>query len=110
MRIQHVAQVVKAWPDNRNEDRQECARFADAVEHVRWHPWHGQEQRALDLIGDRVAALGALAAVVSPVSAASGKVVRLLLSLKTYVVGQGGDRQHPGDFVRFHEGRQPRLL
>jgi hypothetical protein len=88
MRIQHVAQAVKAWPDNGNEDRQECARFADAVEHVRWRLWHDQVKRALDLFGDTVAALGAVAAVVSPASAAAGKVVKLLRSLETYVVGQ----------------------
>jgi len=57
MRIQHVAQAVKGWPEITNEDRQEGARFADAVEHVRWRLWHGQVQRALDLIGDTAAAL-----------------------------------------------------
>ena len=41
MRIQHVAQAVKGWPDNGNDDRQQGARFADAVEHVRWRLWHG---------------------------------------------------------------------
>ena len=63
MRFQHVAQAVKGWPDIRNEDREEGARFADAVEHIRWRLWHGQVQRALDLIGDTVAALDAIAAV-----------------------------------------------
>jgi hypothetical protein len=57
MRVQHVAQAVKGWPDNGNDDRQQGARFADAVEHVRWRLWHGQVQRALDLIGDTMAAL-----------------------------------------------------
>ena len=52
MRIQHVAQAVKGWPDITNRDRQDGALFADAVEHVRWRLWHGQVQRALDLIGD----------------------------------------------------------
>ena len=66
MRIQHVAQAVKGWPGNRNDDRQEGARFADAVEHVRWRLWHGQVQRALDLIGDTAEALDAVA---SPVRA-----------------------------------------
>jgi hypothetical protein len=47
MRIQHVAQAVKGWPSNRNDDRQEGGRFADAVEHVRWRQWHGQVQRHL---------------------------------------------------------------
>jgi hypothetical protein len=86
IRIQHVAQAVKAWPDNGNADRQDGARFADAVEHVRWHLWHGQVQRALDLIGDTAAALDA--AVASPAGATAGKVVKLLRGLETYVAGQ----------------------
>jgi hypothetical protein len=85
MRIQHVAQAVKGWPDNGNDDRQQGARFADAVEHVRWRLWHGQVQRALDLIGDTMAAL---AAVTSPVRATASKVVKLLRGLETYVAGQ----------------------
>jgi hypothetical protein len=86
MRIQHVAQAVKGWPGNSKADRQEGARFADAVEHVRRRLWHGQVQRALDLIGDTVAALDA--AVASPARATAGKVVKLLRGLETYVAGQ----------------------
>ena len=37
--LQHVAQAVKGWPSNRDEDRREGARFADAVEHVTWRLW-----------------------------------------------------------------------
>jgi hypothetical protein len=85
MRIQHVAQAVKAWPDNSKGDRQKGARFADAVEHVRWRLWHGQVQRALDLIGDSVAALDAVATVASSAGAIAGKVVKLLRGLETYV-------------------------
>jgi hypothetical protein len=88
MRIQHVAQAVKGWPDITNEDRREAARFADAVEHIRWRLWHGQVQRALDLIGDTVAALDAIAAVGSPAGATAGKVGALLRGLETYVAGQ----------------------
>jgi hypothetical protein len=88
MRIQHVAQAVKGWPDDRNEGRQEGARFADAVEHVRWRLWHGQVQRALDLIGDTVAALDVIAAMASPASSTAGKVGTLLRGLETYVAGQ----------------------
>ena len=77
MRIQHVAQAVKAGPDNRNEYRQEGFRLADAVEHVRWCLWHGRVQRALGLIGDTVAALDAVAAMASPAGATAGKVVKL---------------------------------
>lgn len=85
MRIQHVAQAVKGWPGNSKRDRREGARFADAVEHVRWRLWHGQVQRALDLIGDTVTAL---AAVASSSRATASKVVNLLRSLETYVAGQ----------------------
>jgi hypothetical protein len=88
MRIQHVAQTVKGWPGNRNDDCQEGARFADAVEHVRWRLWHGQVQRAIDLIGDTAEALAAVAAGASPARATAGKVVKLLRGLETYVAGQ----------------------
>ena len=88
MRIQHVAQAVKGWPDITNEDRQEGARLADAVEHVRWRLWHGQVQRALDLIGDTVAALDAIASRASPAGSTACKVGTLLRGLETYVAGQ----------------------
>ena len=82
MRIQHVAQAVKGWPDITDEDRQQGARLADAVEHIRWRLWHGQIRRALDLVGDTLAALDAT------VAAAVGKVARVLRALETYVAGQ----------------------
>jgi hypothetical protein len=88
MRIQHVAQVVKGWRDTTDEDRHEGARLAEAVEHIRWRLWHGQVQRALDLIGDTLAALDAVSATASPVAAAAGKVVGVLRGLETYVAGQ----------------------
>jgi hypothetical protein len=81
MRIQHVAQAVKGWPDIRDEDRQEGVRLADAVEHIRWRLWHGQVRRALDLIGDTLAAVDAAAA-------AAAKVAGVLRGLETYVAGQ----------------------
>jgi hypothetical protein len=84
MRIQHVAQAVKGWPDNNNGEHREGSRLADAVEHIRWRLWHGQVQRALDLIGDTVTAL---AAVASSCTTAS-KVIYLLHNLETYVAGQ----------------------
>jgi hypothetical protein len=80
MRIQHVAQAVKAWAEG--------ARFADAVEHIRWRLWHGQVKRALDLICDTVATLDPVAAVASPPGATAGKVAKLLRGLETYVAGQ----------------------
>ncbi len=88
MRIHHVAQAVKGWPDMTDEDRQEGARLGDAVEHIRWRLWHGQVQRALDLIGDTAEALGVLSAKASPAGSAAGKVNGLLRGLETYVVGQ----------------------
>jgi hypothetical protein len=50
MRIRHVAQAAKGWPADTPGDREDGAWFADAVEHIRWRLWHGQTQRALDLI------------------------------------------------------------
>jgi hypothetical protein len=52
MRIQHVAQAAKGWPDATPEDCAEAARLADTIEHIRWRLRHGQVRRALDLIGD----------------------------------------------------------
>jgi hypothetical protein len=50
MRIHHVAQAVKGWPDDTAENRAEAVRLADVVEaHIRWRLWHGQVQRTLDL-------------------------------------------------------------
>jgi hypothetical protein len=58
------------------------------VEHVRWRLWHGQVQRALDLIGDTVAALDATASGASPANATACKVGTFLRGLETYVAGQ----------------------
>jgi hypothetical protein len=88
MRVQHVAQTVKGWPDATDGDRQEGARLADTVEHIRWRLWHGQVKRALDLIGDTLVMLDATAETVSPVAATAGKVARVLRGLETYVAGQ----------------------
>lgn len=54
MRIQHVARVVKSWSDDHPGER---AALAEAIEHIRWRLWHGQVQRALDLIGETLAKL-----------------------------------------------------
>jgi hypothetical protein len=81
MRIQHVAQSVKGWPDSSAEDRQEGARLADIVDqHIRWRLWHGQVQRALDLIGDTLEPLETMANEVSPVAAAAAKAAGALRS------------------------------
>jgi hypothetical protein len=89
MRIQHVAQAVKGWPDASAEDRQEGARLADIVDqHIRWRLWHGQVQRALDLIGDTLEPLETMANGEFPVAAVAAKVAGALRSLETYVSGQ----------------------
>ena len=90
MRIQHVAQAAKSWPDATPGDRAEAARLADTIEHIRWRLWHGQVQRALDLIGDTRVILDAAAETASPHAATAGKVAGVLRGLETYVSGQGG--------------------
>src|SRR5689334_9870023 len=92
MRVHHVAQAVKAWPDNTAENRAEGARLADVVEaHVRWRLWHGQVQRALDLIGETLVPLEAMANdAASPAALHAGKVAKVLRGLETYVSGQSG--------------------
>ena len=88
MRIRHAAQAARGWPRGTDDDRQEGARLADAVEHVRWRLWHGQVQRVLDLIGETLAALDATVAASSPAAVAAGKLAGVLRRLETYVLGQ----------------------
>lgn len=89
MRIQHVAQTVKGWPDATAEDRQEGARLTDIVDqHIRWRLWHGQVQRALELISDTLEPLDAVARGASPAATPAAKLAGVLRSLETYVSGQ----------------------
>jgi hypothetical protein len=89
MRIQHVAQTVKGWPDAIAEDRQEGARLADIVDqHIRWRLWHGQVKRALDLISNTLETLDAMARRASPAAASAARLAGVLRSLETYVFGQ----------------------
>ena len=88
MRIQHVAQAAKSWPDTKRAEREEGARLADNVEHIHWRLWHGQVQRALDLIGETLVMLEAIAKTASPKAATAGKVLGVLRGLETYVSGQ----------------------
>src|SRR3954453_4963232 len=90
MRIHHVAQAVQGWPDDTAENRAEGARLADVVEaHIRWRLWHGQVQRALDLIGDTLGPLEAMANdAASPTALQASKVAKVLRGLETYVSGQ----------------------
>ncbi len=59
MRIQHVAQAAKSWPDVSVEDRQAGTRLAETIGRIRWRLWHGQVGRGLDLIGETMATLEA---------------------------------------------------
>jgi hypothetical protein len=88
MRIQHVAQAAKSWPNTKRAERKEGARLADNVEHIHWRLWHGQVQRALDLIGETLVMLEAIAETASPKAATAGKVAGVLRALETYVFGQ----------------------
>jgi hypothetical protein len=88
MRIQHVAQAAKSWPDVAAKDCEAGRRLADTVERIRWRLWHGQVGRGLELIGETMATLEAIAGATSPAAAAALKVGRLLGELETYVCGQ----------------------
>ncbi len=78
---------VKGWPDATTEDRQEGARLADIVDqHIRWRLWHGQVERALNLIGDTLGSLDAIRQTASSVAASAGKVADVLRG-QTYVAG-----------------------
>jgi hypothetical protein len=57
MRVQHAAQCASGWPDATARGRRDGARFAEAVEHIRWRLWHGQTMRALRLIQRTLAAV-----------------------------------------------------
>ena len=60
MRIQHIAQAARGWPDDTDEAKREDKRILDKVEqHIHWRLWHGQVQRALDLIGETRAEIDA---------------------------------------------------
>jgi hypothetical protein len=88
MRVQHVAQAAKSWPDATETDRHAGARLIETIERIRWRLWHGQVRRALDLIGETIAIVDAPADNMSPITAAARKVARLLGDLEKYVSGQ----------------------
>ncbi len=60
------------------EDRGKGKRVADAVEHIRWRIWHGQVERALDLIGDTLGQIGDKATASTPAAVAAGKVIAVI--------------------------------
>ncbi|MBW4093088.1 MAG: hypothetical protein HIU82_18605 [Proteobacteria bacterium] len=87
MRIQHVAQCVKGWPDTTAEDRQIGAGVADSIEHIHWSLRYGQVRRALDLIGQTLSRLNIMAGMKSKTARVASKVMRALVALETYVAG-----------------------
>jgi hypothetical protein len=84
MRIRHVAQAAKGWPADTPGERENGVRLADAVEHMRWRLWHGQVQRALDLIEEATTWLEGM----PDAAPAAATVAALLRGLETYVSGQ----------------------
>jgi len=88
MRIQHADQAAKSWPAISTGDRQSGNALVERIDRIRWRLWHGQVRRGLDLIGETMATLERLITDASPAAMAARKVLRLLLALETYVLGQ----------------------
>jgi hypothetical protein len=87
MRIQHAAQCASGWPDATARGRLDGARFAEAVEHIRWRLWHGQTRRALRLIQRTLAAVKAKAERKTTAARSAAKLAKALIALETYVSG-----------------------
>jgi hypothetical protein len=85
MRIQHVAQAAKGWPDASAGDRKAGIRLAETIERIRWRLWHGQVRRGLDLISETLTILESAGRAALR---AARKVAYLLGGLETYVSGQ----------------------
>lgn len=84
-RVQHVAQTTRSWPSTTDKDRQRGVLFEETIERIRWRLWHGQVQRALNLIGDTLEQLNK-----GRLGLTSAFIVRLmsvLSDLETYVSG-----------------------
>ncbi len=88
MRVQHVAQAAKSWPDAAENDCRAGTGLAETIERIRWRLWHGQVRCALNFIAETVATMDVAADDKSPIAAAARKVARLLGELETYVLGQ----------------------
>ena len=87
MRIQHAAQCATGWPASTISDCRTRARFANAVEHIRWRLWHGQTGWALRLIQRTLAAVQAKAEQRTAAARWAAKLTRALIALETYVSG-----------------------
>jgi hypothetical protein len=89
MRIQHVNQATKSWPDVFADDRRMGTDLVEIiVDRLRWRLWHGQIARALDLIGETLITLDGVANGEKLAAVAARKVARLLRDFETYVCGQ----------------------
>jgi hypothetical protein len=88
MRIQHVAQAAKSWPDASTDDCKAGISLTETIERIRWRLWHGQVGRSLDLARETMATLEATAETALPAASVARKVARLLSELETYVCGQ----------------------
>ena len=88
MRIQHVDQAAKSWPDVSGNDRQTGADLVEIIDRIRWRLWHGQVARTLDLIGGTLVTLDSVANCKELAAVAARKVARLLRDLETYICGQ----------------------
>jgi len=88
MRIQHVDQAAKSWPEVSADDRQTGADLVEIIDRIRWRLWHGQVARALDLIGETLVTLDGVANSKELAAVAARKVARLLRDLETYICGQ----------------------
>jgi hypothetical protein len=87
MRVQHAAQCASGWPDATVRNRRDGARFADAVEHIRWRLWHGQTVQALRLIQRTLTAVEAKAERKTAAARSAAKLTKALIALETYVSG-----------------------
>jgi hypothetical protein len=88
MRIQHVDQATKSWPEVSADDRRTGTKLVETIDRIRWRLWHGQVARGLDLIGETSVTLDSVANGKKPAAVAARKVARLLRDLETYVCGQ----------------------
>ena len=87
MRIHHAAQFASGWPASTVSDCRTRARFADAVEHIRWRLWHGQTGRALRLMQRTLATVRAKAEQKTAAARSAAQLTKALIALETYVSG-----------------------
>jgi hypothetical protein len=74
MRIQHVTQAARSWPDTSADDRGAGPRLTETIKRIRWRLWHRQVGRSLELIGETMEKLVATAETTSPSTLAALEV------------------------------------